>query len=339
MAEVKMKACILHNISPIENNPLEFSEAPQPQPGEGQILLKVSVCGVCRTDLHVVEGELPRQVLPIIPGHQIIGRVEQVGAGVTRLNVGDRVGVPWLHQTDGVCEYCREGKENLCENATFTGWLVNGGYAEYAVAPADFVYPIPEAFSDEEAAPLLCAGIIGFRSLRLSGITGPSTGKRLGIYGFGAAAHIAIQVARHWGVDVYAFTRDARHRQLALDLGAAWAGGSDDEPSVKIDSVIIFAPAGELVISALKVLKKGGCVAIGGIHMSQIPPIDYQLLYYERIVRSVANNTRQDGLDFLRVAAEIPIKAQTQIFDLVEANVALNALKHDAVRGAAVLKI
>jgi len=334
-----MKACILHTISPIENNPLELIEAPQPQPGENQILVKVSVCGVCRTDLHVIEGELPRQVLPIIPGHQIIGRVEQVGAGVTRPKVGDRVGVPWLHQTDGVCEYCREGKENLCENATFTGWLVNGGYAEYAVAQADFVYPIPEAFSDEEAAPLLCAGIIGFRSLRLSGITGPSPGKRLGIYGFGAAAHIAIQVARHWGVDVYAFSRDARHRQLARDLGAVWAGGSDDEPSVKLDSVIIFAPAGELVISALKVLKKGGCIALGGIHMSQIPPIDYQLLYYERVVRSVANNTRQDGLDFLRVAAEIPIKTQVQIFDLAEANAALNALKHDAVSGAAVIRI
>jgi alcohol dehydrogenase, propanol-preferring len=334
-----MKACVLHSITPIEQNPLEITEAPQPQPDAGQILVKVSVCGVCRTDLHVIEGELPRQVLPIIPGHQIIGRVEHVGANVTRLKVGDRVGIPWLHQTDGVCEYCREGKENLCENATFTGWLVNGGYAEYAVAPADFVYPIPEAFSDEEAAPLLCAGIIGFRSLRLSGITGQSPGKRLGIYGFGAAAHIAIQVARHWGVDVYAFTRDARHRQLAHDLGAAWAGGSDDDPSVKLDSVIIFAPAGELVISALKVLKKGGCIALGGIHMSQIPPIDYQLLYHERVIRSVANNTRQDGLDLLRVAAEIPIKTQVQMFDLVEANTALNALKHDAVRGAAVLKM
>jgi alcohol dehydrogenase, propanol-preferring len=334
-----MKACLLRSIAPIEQNPLELTEAPQPQPGAGQVRVKVSVCGVCRTDLHVIEGELPRQILPIIPGHQVIGRVELVGAGVTRFKIGDRVGIPWLHQTCGVCEYCREGKENLCENATFTGWLVNGGYAEYVVAPADFVYPIPEAFSDEEAAPLLCAGIIGFRSLRLSGVTGPSPGKRLGIYGFGAAAHIAIQVARHWGVDVYAFTRDERHRKFALDLGAAWVGGSHDDPPVKLDSAIIFAPAGELVISALKVLKKGGCVALGGIHMSQIPPIDYQLLYHERVVRSVANNTRQDGLDFLRVASEIPIKTRTQIFDLAEANAALNALKHDAVRGAAVIRI
>ncbi len=334
-----MKACVLNSIAPIEQNPLELIEAHQPEPNENQILVKVSVCGVCRTDLHVIEGELPRQVLPIIPGHQIIGRVDQVGKGVKRLKIGDRVGIPWLHQTCGVCEYCRAGRENLCDNATFTGWLVDGGYAEYAVAPADFVYPIPEIFSDEEAAPLLCAGIIGFRSLRISGITGPSPGKRLGIYGFGAAAHIAIQVARHWGVNVYAFTRDARHRRLASDLGAVWAGGSDDDPSDKLDSVIIFAPAGELVISALKVLKKGGCVTLGGIHMTQIPPIDYQFLYHERAIRSVANNTRQDGLDFLRVAAEIPIKTQTQIFDLVEANIALNALKHDAVRGAAVIRI
>jgi len=334
-----MKACVLHSIAPIEQNPLELTEAPQPQPDEDQVLVKVSACGVCRTDLHVIEGELPRQVLPIIPGHQIIGRAEQIGERVTRLKIGDRVGIPWLHQTCGKCEYCREGKENLCENATFTGWLVNGGYAEYAVAPADFVYPIPEAFSDEGAAPLLCAGIIGFRSLRLSGITGPKPGKRLGIYGFGAAAHIAIQVAQHWGVDVYAFTRDARHRRLAHDLGAVWAGGSDDQPPEKLDSVIVFAPAGELVVAALKVLKKGGRVALGGIHMSRIPPIDYQLLYHERVVRSVANNTRQDGLDFLSVAAEIPIRTQTQIFDLVEANAALNALKYDAVRGAAVLRM
>ncbi len=334
-----MKACVLHSVAPVETNPLEFTEAPTPQPDERQVSVKVSACGVCRTDLHVIEGELPRQVLPIIPGHQIIGRVEQTGAQVTSLKIGDRVGIPWLHETCGQCEYCRDGKENLCENAMFTGWLVNGGYAEYAVAPAAFVYPIPEIFSDEEAAPLLCAGIIGFRSLRLSGIADRSPGRRLGIYGFGAAAHIAIQVARHWGVDVYAFSRDARHRQLAYDLGAVWAGGSDDEPSVKLDSVIIFAPAGELAPAALKVLKKGGCVALGGIHMSQIPPIDYQLLYGERAVRSVANNTRQDGLDFLRVAAEIPIKTQVQLFDPVEANAALNALKHDAVRGAAVIKM
>ncbi|HMY74951.1 MAG TPA: zinc-binding dehydrogenase, partial [Blastocatellia bacterium] len=210
---------------------------------------------------------------------------------------------------------------------------------EFVVAPADFVYAIPESFSDIEAAPLLCAGIIGFRSLRLSGITGASPGRRLGLYGFGAAAHVAIQVARHWGVDVYAFTRDARHQDLARELGAVWAGFSDDAPPAKLDSAIIFAPAGELVVSALKVLKKGGCLALGGIHMSQIPPLDYQLLYHERIIRSVANNTRQDGEDFLKVAAEIPIKTQTQVFELAETNAALNSLKHDAVRGAAVINV
>jgi alcohol dehydrogenase, propanol-preferring len=334
-----MKASLLRSISAIERNPLELSEIPTPQPGENQVLIKVSTCAVCRTDLHVIEGELTRRILPIVPGHQVIGYVERTGERVTRFKPGDRAGVPWLHQTCGVCEFCRAAKENLCENACFTGWLVNGGYAEYIVAPADFVYPIPDAFGDIEAAPLLCAGIIGFRSLRVAEITGSSPGKRLGLFGFGAAAHVAIQVALHWGVEVYAFTRDERHRRLATDLGASWAGGSDDQPPHKMDSIIIFAPAGELVISALRILKKGGTIALGGIHLSQIPPLDYQLLYHERCVRSVANNTRQDGLDFLRVAAEIPIKTQTQIFDLAEANAALNALKHDAVRGAAVLKI
>ena len=310
-----------------------------PQPGDTQVLIKVSACGVCRTDLHVIEGELPERHLPIIPGHQAVGRVERVGTEVANLKINDRVGIPWLHQTCGQCEYCRCGKENLCERATFTGYTVHGGYAEYAVAPADFVYAIPDTFSDTEAAPLLCAGIIGFRSLRLADIAGNSPGRRLGLYGFGAAAHVAIQVARHWGVDVYAFTRDERHRQLAQDLGAVWAGGSDDTPPTKMDSIIIFAPAGELVISALKVLNKGGTLALGGIHMSQIPPIDYRLLYHERVVRSVANNTRLDGEDFLRVAAEIPIKTEVTLFSLAEANAALNALKYDAVRGAAVISI
>jgi len=334
-----MKACVLRHTAPIEQNPLDLVETPTPQLSSKHVLLKVSACAVCRTDLHVIEGELPKQILPIIPGHQIIGQIEKIGDQVTNLEVGRRVGIPWLHETDGRCEYCRAGKENLCENAAFTGWTVNGGYAEYASALADFVYPIPENFSDLEAAPLLCAGIIGFRSLRLSGITGRSPGKRLGLFGFGAAGHVAIQVARHWGAEVYAFTRDIRHQRLAEEMGAVWVGGSNDQPPVKLDSIIIYAPAGELVISALKVLNKGGTLALGGIHMSPIPEIDYRLLYDERVVRSVANNTRQDGLDFLQVAAEIPIKTQTQIFDLVEANSALNALKHDAVRGAAVIKV
>lgn len=333
-----MKACLLRSIAPIETNPLQFTEVDKPQPGENQVLIKVSVCGVCRTDLHVIEGELAERHLPIIPGHQIVGRIEALGSKVSRFKIGDRAGVAWLHKTCGECEFCADGKENLCERASFTGHTVNGGYAEYALAEADFVYAIPEAFADVEAAPLLCAGIIGFRSLRLSGITGSSRGRRLGLYGFGAAAHVAIQVARHWGVEVYAFTRDKGHQDLAMELGAVWAGFSDDQPPAKLDGAIIFAPAGELVISALKVLKKGGCLTLGGIHMSQIPPIDYQLLYHERIIRSVANNTRRDGEDFLNVAAEIPIRTQTTVFDLAEANAALNALKHDAIRGAAVIK-
>ncbi len=334
-----MRACVLNEISPIERNPLSLTEVPLPEPGKGEARVRVHVCGVCRTDLHVIEGELSRRIVPIIPGHQVIGKVEALGAEVREVRIGDRVGIPWVHRTCGECEFCRDGKENLCERASFTGWTVNGGFAEYLVAPADFVYSIPEAFSDVEAAPLLCAGIIGFRSLRLSGIAGPSPGRRLGLYGFGAAAHVAIQVALHWGLEVYAFTRDRRHQELALELGAAWAGGGDDQPPVKLDSQIIFAPAGELVISALEALKKGGTLALGGIHMSTIPPIDYQLLYHERVVRSVANNTREDGRDFLRVAAEIPIRTRTRVFDLSETNAALNALKNDAIKGAAVILV
>jgi propanol-preferring alcohol dehydrogenase len=260
--------------------------------------------------------------------------VEELGPDAERFAKGARVGIAWLHRTDGTCEYCRAGAENLCDHPSFTGYTVDGGYAEYVVAPQDFVYPIPEGFSDDQAAPLLCAGIIGFRSLRLSGI---EKGGRMGLYGFGAAAHVAIQVARHWGAEVYASTRDVRHQQLALELGAKWAGGTLAEPPVKLDAAIIFAPAGEIVPAALKALKKGGTLALGGIHMSPIPSLDYNLLYGERVIRSVANNTRQDGKDFLRIAAEIPIRTQVQRFPLREANQALNQLKNDAIRGAAVL--
>ncbi len=329
-----MKACVLHSVARIETNPLQFTDVRVAPPGRGEVLIRVKFCGVCRTDLHVIEGELPPRKSPIIPGHQVVGTVEKLGEGTKRFQVGARVGIAWLHKTDQVCEYCRAGRENLCDDPAFTGYTVDGGYAEYAVAPEDFVYAIPESFADEQAAPLLCAGIIGFRSLRLSEI---KPGGRLGFYGFGAAAHVAIQVARHWGVEVYACTRDARHQKLALELGAAWAGGAAAEPPVKLDSAIIFAPAGELVSAALKALKKGGTLALGGIHMSPIPPLDYELLYQERVIRSVANNTRQDGIDFLRLAAEIPIRTQVQIFPLREANRALNSLKNDAIRGAAVL--
>lgn len=331
-----MKACLLHAPAPASKNPLELAEIPKPQPEGGQVLVRVRACGVCRTDLHVVEGELPPRKSPVVPGHQVVGIVEQMGERAHRFRMGDRVGIPWLHETCGQCEYCRSGRENLCERATFTGYVVDGGYAEYALVPEAFVYPIPESFADLDAAPLLCAGIIGFRALRLSGI---KPGGRLGLYGFGAAAHVAIQVARHWNIEVYAFTRDDAHQGLARQLGAAWVGYSTVDPPQLLDSAIIFAPAGELVPAALRVLKKGGTLVLAGIHMSTIPAMDYNLLYHERVIRSVANNTRQDGEDFLRVAAEIPIHTQVQVFPLDQANRALNALKNDQVNGAAVLQV
>jgi alcohol dehydrogenase, propanol-preferring len=331
-----MKACLLKSPAPVETNPLVFTDLAVPQPANGEVLVRVSCCGVCRTDLHVVEGELPPRKSPVIPGHQIVGTIEALGPGAGKFQPGVRVGVAWLHHTDGNCEYCRAGAENLCDNPIFTGYTVDGGYAEYIVASEDFVYAIPQSFSDEQAAPLLCAGIIGFRCLRLSEI---KCGGKLGFYGFGAAAHLAIQVALHWNVDVYAMTRDERHRRLALDLGAKWAGDTFCEPPEKLDAAIVFAPAGEIVPAALKVLRKGGALVLGGIHMSPIPSFSYDLLYQERLIRSVANNTRRDGEDFLRVAAEIPIETRVQLFPLRDANRALNSLKNDAIEGAAVLKV
>ncbi|HXW62413.1 MAG TPA: zinc-dependent alcohol dehydrogenase family protein [Candidatus Acidoferrales bacterium] len=329
-----MKACWLDSPAKVETSPLHFADAPDPKPGRGEIRVRVRMCGVCRTDLHVVEGELPPRKSPVIPGHQVVGVVEELGEGARRFKPGARVGMAWLRRTDQSCPYCRAGMENLCDHPEFNGYTADGGYAEYAVAPEDFVYAIPENFSDGDAAPLLCAGIIGFRSLRLSGI---KRGGRLAFYGFGAAAHVAIQVARHWGVEVYACTRGRRHQQLALSLGAVWAGEAADEPPQKLDAAIIFAPAGELVPPALQALKKAGVLVLGGIHMSPIPSIDYDLLYQERVVRSVANNTRNDGEDFLRIAAEIPVRTQVTIFPLGEANRALQDLKSDRVNGAAVL--
>lgn len=329
-----MKACLLRSPAPVESNPLDFTDAPAPTPARGEILVRVKMCGVCRTDLHVVEGELPQRKSPLIPGHQIVGTVERLGDSAHRFKVGARVGIAWLHHTDQTCEYCRAGMENLCDHPDFTGYTQDGGYAEFAVAPEDFVYAMPEGFSDRDAAPLLCAGIIGFRCLRLSNL---KRGSRLAFYGFGAAAHVAIQVARHWGVEVYACTRGPKHQQLALQLGALWAGEAAAEPPVKLDAAIIFAPAGELVPPALKALKKGGVLVLGGIHMSPISSFDYNLLYHERVIRSVANNTRKDGEDFLGVAAEIPIKTQVTMFPLREANRALTDLKSDRINGAAVL--
>ncbi|HUN63345.1 MAG TPA: zinc-dependent alcohol dehydrogenase family protein [Candidatus Sulfotelmatobacter sp.] len=331
-----MKACLLRTPARIQNNPLEFSEVADPDPGVGQVLVRVQVCGVCRTDLHVIEGELPPKLSPVIPGHQVVGRIHETGPNAKRFAKGDRVGIAWLHQTDGTCEYCQRGEENLCNHPLFTGYTVNGGYAEWIVAPEGFVYPIPEGLNDEHAAPLLCAGIIGYRCLRMANV---SRGAKLGFYGFGAAAHVAIQVANYWGVDVYASTRDERHQALAKELGAKWTGGTLDAPPVALDAAIVFAPAGEIVPAALKTLRKGGRLILGGIHMSDIPSFPYDLLYQERMIRSVANNTRQDGEEFLKLAAEIPIRTHVQMYPLSEANRALNQLKNDAISGAAVLRV
>jgi propanol-preferring alcohol dehydrogenase len=329
-----MKACVLRSPAPVTQNPLEYADVEIPQPGAGEVLVRVRMCGVCRTDLHVVEGELPPRKSPVIPGHQMVGIVEKFGEGAKRFRMGDRVGIPWLHHTDQTCEYCRAGAENLCDHPSFTGYTADGGYAEYATAPEDFVYAIPESFADDQAAPLLCAGIIGFRCLRLAEI---ERGAKLAFYGFGTAAHVAIQVARHWGAEVYACTRGAKHQQLARELGAVWVGEAADEPPAKLDAAIIFAPAGELVPPALRALKKGGRLILGGIHMSPIPQFDYDLLYEERSIRSVANNTRRDGTDFLRIAAEIPIRSRVALYPLRDANGALNDLKADRVNGAAVV--
>lgn len=331
-----MKAWVLHKPAPVESDPLQLEEVPIPQPGQHELLVKISACGICRTDLHVVEGELPPKRSSIIPGHQIVGVVEKIGPSARQEMLGKRVGIPWLHHTDGTCPYCRSGRENLCDFPDFTGYTVNGGYAEYTVAHQDFVHPIPEGFAGLQAAPLLCAGIIGFRCLRLSAI---SRGGALGIYGFGAAGHVCIQVARHWGVDVFVCTREEKHRRLSLELGAAWAGGATEEPPQKLDASIIFAPAGELVPPALSALKKGGMLVLGGIHMTPIPSFPYPLIYQERSIRSVANNTRQDGNDFIHLAAQIPIHTEIQIFPLEALNQALQALKHDGIRGAGVVKI
>jgi alcohol dehydrogenase, propanol-preferring len=330
-----MQAWLLNHPAPVETNPLILTEVPLREPGEHEVLIHVNACGICRTDLHVVEGELPPRKSPVIPGHQVVGVIERVGGNATRYKAGTRVGIPWLHKTCGQCFYCRSGRENLCDAPQFTGYTSDGGFAEYTVAHEDFVYPLPEGFADLQAAPLLCAGIIGFRCLRLSGI---APGGNLGIYGFGAAGHVCIQVARHWGAKVFVCTREEKHRRLSIELGATWAGGTIEEPPEKLDASIIFAPAGELVPPALEALRKGGVLVLGGIHMSPIPSFEYRLLYQERAIKSVANNTRDDGRDFLRVAVEIPIHTEVQVFPFDQANQALNALKHDGVRGAAVLQ-
>jgi propanol-preferring alcohol dehydrogenase len=333
-----MKACVLSKPAPIESRPLEYVDMQAPIAETEFVTVRVSACAVCRTDLHVTEGDLEVRKSPVIPGHQIVGVVEGIGDQVNRLVKGDRVGIAWLNHTDGVCRFCTTGRENLCDNADFTGWTQDGGYAEVARAPAAFTYKLPDNFSDMQAAPLLCAGIIGYRSLKLTNAL--KAGARLGIYGFGAAGHVCIQIAEAKGIDVYVATRDRkRHQALAEELGAVWVGDTFDAPPVALDAAIIFAPAGEIVPTALKALDKGGTLVLGGIHMSPIPEFEYSLLYGERVVRSVANNTRADGREFLEEAAKAGVKTIVQEFPLEAANDALIALKNDAIRGAAVLKI
>jgi len=325
-----MKAMVLY--APRE--PLRPAELASPTPGPGQVLVRVRACAVCRTDLHVVDGELPRPKLPLVPGHEIVGTVAAKDERVERFSNGDRVGIPWLGWTCGACEYCRTGRENLCDQARFTGYTLDGGYAEYTVADQRFCIPMPDGFSDAEAAPLLCAGLIGYRSLVKAG-----EGRRLGIYGFGAAAHIVAQVARFQGREIYAFTRrgDREAQQFALSLGAVWAGDSDTLPPARLDAAIIFAPAGELVPQALKAVGKGGTVVCGGIHMSDIPSFPYELLWEERGVCSVANLTRRDGEEFFPLASLVPVRTRVQTFPLAEANEALRRLRTGQIIGAAVL--
>ena len=323
--------------APVESKPLAAVERPAPEPAADEVLVRVEVCGVCRTDLHVVEGELAPQRAELVPGHQVVGRIERCGAEVTDFRAGDRVGIAWLQHVCGRCRFCARGDENLCESPRFTGWHRDGGYAELAVAPADFVYPIPEALPAREVAPLLCAGIIGYRAFQRSRVR---RGGRLGIWGFGGSAHIVIQLARHAGCEVYVFSRAALHGELARELGARWVGGSEDAPPAPLDGAILFAPAGELVPVALARLDRGATLAVAGIHLSEIPPLDYpRHLFQERTLTSVTANTRADGRALLRLAAEIPIRTHTSVYPLEAANRALLDLKHDRVRGAAVLEL
>lgn len=328
-----MRAMVLE--SPRE--PLRAVEVPVPRPNPGQLLIRVHVCGVCRTDLHIVDGELPNPKLPLIPGHEIVGRVASLGEGAQRFNVGDRVGVPWLGYTDGTCRYCRSGRENLCENALFTGFNLDGGYAEYTVAFEKYCFAIPVEYGDAEAAPLLCAGLIGYRTYRMAG----QDVERLGIYGFGAAGHIIAQVAVHEGKKVYAFTRpgDVAGQEFALRLGAVWAGDSTQLPPDKLDAALVFAPVGSLIPAALRASNKGAVIVSGGIHMSDIPSFPYRLLWEERSIRSVANLTRRDGAEMLAISPRVPVRTEVQQFRLEQAKEALDSLRSGDIQGAAVLVV
>jgi propanol-preferring alcohol dehydrogenase len=314
--------------------PLRLAELPVPKPGPGQVLVRVHACAVCRTDLHVVDGELPQPKLPLVPGHEIVGIVQENGAGAARFKTGQRVGIPWVGWTCGECGFCQSGQENLCDKARFTGYTLDGGYAEYTVADQRFCFPLPESYTDTDAAPLMCAGLIGYRSLLKTG-----GAKRLGIYGFGAAAHIVAQVARYQKREIYAFTRpgDYQAQRFALDLGAVWAGASNELPPVSLDAAIILAPVGDLVPQALRAVGKGGTVVCGGIHMSDIPSFPYAILWEERSVCSVANLTRRDGAEFLALAPRVPVRTRIQTYPLEEANQALGRLRSGKLEGAAVL--
>jgi propanol-preferring alcohol dehydrogenase len=328
-----MRAMLLEK----QRQPLKLAEVPVPQPGPRQVLIRVHTCGVCRTDLHVLDGDLNEPKLPLILGHQIVGTVVRVGEEVNKFSPDQRIGVPWLGYTDGTCRYCRRGQENLCDHPEFTGYTLDGGYAEYTVADQRYCFPLPEAYNDIEAAPLLCAGLIGYRTYRLAG----EYKDRLGIYGFGAAGHIIAQVANYQGKKVYAFTRpgDSETQDFARRLGVYWAGGSDEMPPDELDAALILAPVGSLMVTALKAVAKGGIVVSGGIHMSDIPSFPYQLLWEERILCSVANLTRQDGEEFLKIAPKVPVKTAVIAYKLEEANQALDDLRSSRLEGAAVLTI
>lgn len=333
---MRMRALLLREPKPVEEGPLSFAELPIPEPGPGQILLRVLACGVCHTDLHIAEGDLPLRKSPIVLGHQVVGEVVEAGPNVSRWEKGQRVGLAWLAWACGQCEFCQRGQENLCPSAQFTGYTVDGGFAEYALASADFAYSLDFPLPAEKIAPLLCAGIIGFRALRLAGV---EQGGNLGLYGFGASAHLAIQVARYWGCDVYVFTRSEEHKKLAWELGATWVGNPKDRPPEALDAAVIFAPAGPIVHEALKSVGPAGTVVAAGIHMSPIPETPYSLLYGERVLRTVTNATRRDGREFLELAAKIPVEPKVEVYPWTEANAVLSALKHGKIQGAAVLTV
>ncbi|QDV19278.1 Alcohol dehydrogenase [Gimesia panareensis] len=330
-----MKAMVLNQRATISSAPLVCQEVTDPEPGPHEVLIKVHCCAICRTDLHVIEGDLPETKSLVIPGHQVVGSVIKTGADCRRFQIGDRVGIAWLRKTCGECEFCQSGRENLCEKSLFTGYHADGGYAELAVVHEDYAYPIPAVFSDTEATPLLCAGIIGYRALTRSDL---QPGQRLGIYGFGSSAHVVIQIAQHRGCEVFVVTRGEKHRQLARSMGATWVGEHADQMPKKVHSAIIFAPAGELVPAALKYLEKGGTLALAGIYMTDIPQLNYEeTLFYERNLRSVTANTRQDGQHLLQEASQIPIHPHITTFSMEEANQALNLLKNDEINGTGVL--